>query len=323
MGKEIAHPPSWRRWAGRLGSWWLAAVLLVAVLAKAADPIAFAEQLQLEGLTGPLAPQTAALVALGIEAVLGLGLLLGLRHAGWLTAVSALVVFFLAITARGWWRAAHGLADSAACGCFGNLLQRTPAEAFWQDLLLMAPALALAWLGRARFPHPAEATRWALALGGAAAVVLLGWHAPQLPLDDLATRLAPGVEVARLCAGGEPQVCVGDVAPELLEGNHWVVLLDLEDDPAAWVDDLNAYVYDGGEPPLLALTASPPDRLQAFTWDWGPAFPVREAPAELLRPLYRELPRSFLVEEGEVVVTSRGLPPQANGAAPGGDEEIE
>jgi hypothetical protein len=43
----------------------------------------------------------------------------------------------------------------------------------------------------------------------------------------------------------------------------------------------------------------------------GPAFDVREAPAALLRPLHRSLPRSFLVEDGTVVLTSPGLPPQA------------
>ena len=44
----------WRPLVGRAGAFVLGAVLLVATVAKAVDPQAFAEQMQLEGLTfGP------------------------------------------------------------------------------------------------------------------------------------------------------------------------------------------------------------------------------------------------------------------------------
>jgi hypothetical protein len=48
---------------------------------------------------------------------------------------------------------------------------------------------------------------------------------------------------------------------------------------------------------------------RAFFWQWGPRFEVVEAPEPLLRPLYRRLPRSFRVEDGQVVETFSGLPP--------------
>ena len=53
-----------------------------------------------------------------------------------------------------------------------------------------------------------------------------GWRElPELPFDDLATRLKPGVEVAELCAGsGAERVCLDTLVPELTEGAHRVVL---------------------------------------------------------------------------------------------------
>jgi hypothetical protein len=57
------------------------------------------------------------------------------------------------------------------------------------------------------------------------------------------------------------------------------------------------------------LTASDAKRQRLFFWRWGPTFKIVEAPPELLRPLYRRLPRSFAVQDGRVTATFSGLPP--------------
>jgi hypothetical protein len=57
------------------------------------------------------------------------------------------------------------------------------------------------------------------------------------------------------------------------------------------------------------LAAGTPEQNQAFFWKYGPSFEIREAPPSLLRPLYRALPRSFLVYDGSVAETWSGLPP--------------
>ncbi|MEE8369102.1 MAG: hypothetical protein V3S30_12400, partial [Thermoanaerobaculia bacterium] len=59
---------------------------------------------------------------------------------------------------------------------------------------------------------------------------------------------------------------------------------------------------------LWVLTADPPEVVKAFAWTQAPVFEVREAPADLLRPLYRTLPRSFWVTDGAVTATESGLP---------------
>lgn len=305
---------SWLEWLGTLGGVFLGAVLLFAVWAKALDPSAFADQIRLEGLDFLFSAQAVALIALALEAGIGLALVLGVRRPWVLVPAALLVAFFLFLTGRAWYMDANGLREAESCGCFGNLVQRTPAQAFWQDLLLLVPALLLAFVGQDRNHRERERSfpkaRVAAAALAAVGVALFAWKAPELPLDDMATRLSPGVEIADLCAGAEADaVCLDTVAPGLARGSHLVVLADLED-PALGesVDELNA-LASRGEPGVWVLTASPAEKKNAFYWQWGPTFQIVETPAPLMRPLYRQLPRSFRVEDGRVTETFRGLPP--------------
>ncbi|MEA2599138.1 MAG: hypothetical protein QOF89_130 [Acidobacteriota bacterium] len=320
--RASSHPIWW--WLGTFGGAVLGCVFLVAVWAKALDPASFAEQIRLEKLDFLLSAQAVALIALALEAGLGLALLLGLRRAWVLIPTSLLVVFFLCLTGRAWWLAAHGLRDaSASCGCFGNLVQRTPSQAFWQDLAMLVPPLLLAFVGRERSGRRFPPLRTAVAALGALAVMAFAWKSPELPVDDLATRLHPGVAVKEICAGAaDTRVCLDSIVPELASGRH-VVLMAKLDDPqlTQGIDALNAYAGDRGDrsdrshPTLWVLSPTTPEEKRAFFWKWGPAFDIREAPPEMLRPLYRRLPRSFVVEDGKVTRTFGGLPPLAQLAA--------
>ena len=124
-------------------------------------------------------------------------------------------------------------------------------------------------------------------------------------------------------SGEESRPEVAQVLPEIESGSHLVVLASLEDEAfGERVAALNDYRAAAG-PPLWVLTASDGEAHRSFFWRFGPAFEIREAPAPLLRSLYRRLPRSFLVSDGVVVETYAGLPPLASfagdrtpGAAP-------
>jgi len=194
--------------------------------------------------------------------------------------------------------------------------ERTPGEALAQDLLLLVPALLLAWLGR---PGATGETRIRAAVAAAltGAVVGLGAAAPRLPLDDVATRLRPGVSVAELCAGrGDDRLCLAGLAPALGRGEHLVVIADAGDEAFAHLAGrLNAYVRAAGDPPVTVLAELTPERRQELYWQVAPAFDLQEVPRALLRPLYRQLPRSFRLRDGTVTATWSGLPPTL-GAAP-------
>jgi uncharacterized membrane protein YphA (DoxX/SURF4 family) len=316
-------PSPVRRAIGTLGGCILGAILLVAVWGKALDPAAFAQQIHADGLDRLVPAGALALLALALEAALGVALLLGLRRMWVLAPASLLAAFFVFLNGRAYWLAAHGKASEAAsCGCFGNLVQRTPAEAFWQDLALLLVPLALAFVGRDRNLPRFPPVRTALVALFAIAVPVFAWRAPELPLDDLATRLKPGAVVSKLCAGGGSAgtgggaVCLDTVASELDHGDHLVVLGDLDDPALAKaVAGLNAYAAAPGAATVWVLTASDAKRQRLFFWRWGPVFKIVEAPAELLRPLYRRLPRSFAVQDGRVTATFPGLPPLPRTAA--------
>jgi uncharacterized membrane protein YphA (DoxX/SURF4 family) len=300
-------------WLGTFAGALLGCVLLFAAWAKALDPGAFAEQIGAEGVSFGLPVQAVALIALALEAGLGLALLLGLRRGWVLVPTVLLVAFFLALNGRTWWLAAHGLRPEASCGCFGNLVQRTPAAAFWQDLFLLVPPLLLAFVGRDRRAPLFPPVRTAVAACGALAVVAFAWKAPELPLDDLATRLRPGAGVGEMCAGsGVQRVCLDSLVPELRHGRHLVVIAQLDEPQLTKdIDALNAYAGGAGNPALWLLTAATDEQQRAFFWRWGPVFQIRQAPPELLRPLYRRLPRSFAVKDGRVTQTFAGMPPLA------------
>jgi uncharacterized membrane protein YphA (DoxX/SURF4 family) len=306
-------------WVGTVAGLVLGAVLLFAVWAKALDPSAFAEQIRAEGLDFLLSAQTVALIALALEAGLGLALLFGVRRLWVLVPVTLLVAFFLFLTGRTWYLAAHGLrTETAGCGCFGNLVQRSPAEAFWQDLLLLVPPLTLAFLGRDRRGRLFPPLRTAAVTLGTLGVLLFAWKAPELPLDNFATRLRPGTAVNQICVPGDNPLCLDTVAAGLMKGEHLVVIADLADPSFTQsVPALNDTASDPAGPRVWVLSAATSEQVFKFRWTQGPVFQVVETPAELLRPLYRRLPRAFRVKDGEVVETWTGLPPLARVASDG------
>jgi uncharacterized membrane protein YphA (DoxX/SURF4 family) len=299
------------RWIGRAGSLVLGGVLLVAAAAKALDPLAFAQQIQQQGLAGVVSAPAMAIAAIALEVGLGLLLALGVRRWWVLVPAALLTAFFVFLTGRDAWRAAHGtLPADASCGCFGNLVERTPFEAFWQDVLLLVPALGAAFVARDR-GGPSPWKRSAIAGLGALGAAIFAVRAPGLPLDDFATRLRPGAQAAALCAGaGDERVCLDGIVPELASGRHLVLLADLADDAfGKSVERLNEYAASPDQPSLWVVVAATPEQKNSFFWRYGPTFEIREAPPALLRPLYRRLPRGFLVQDGRVMQTWSGLPP--------------
>ncbi len=180
---------SHKQLVGSIGGIFLGVVLLVAAGAKAVEPDGLVRQIQLEGLDFLFASTTVTLIALALETGLGVALLLGVRNLWILVPSSLLVVFFLGLTGRNYWLVAQGLRNPEDCGCFGSLIDRTPAEAFWQDLLLLLPALLLSFWHR-----PEMGRRLPRARLGIAAIVALGtvvWVArnPDLPFLEAAGEL--------------------------------------------------------------------------------------------------------------------------------------
>lgn len=318
---------AWLGRAGFLGGALLGVVLLIAAYAKAIDPVAFSQQIAREGLALAGSPFAWAVGMVAVEVGLGVALLLNLRRRSVLVPATLLVGLFVFLTARTYWRVTNGVlsaADAASCGCFGNLVERTPAEAFWQDVLMLVPALALAWVGRPPAVRPEERRQraWRTGISAVAALAAgtVAGLAPALPFDDLATRLRPGTQVAEICAGsGDARICLDHLVPGLARGSRWVVLADIRDPGfAALAGELNGYTQraaSGALPPVAVLADFTQEEQMELFWRLAPAFDLHEVPAAVLRPLYRQLPRTFFVEEGRVTRTHPGLPVEIASAA--------
>ena len=283
---ESSSARPWARILGTAAAVFLGLVFLIAAWGKALDPVSFAEQIRTEGLDFLGMAEATAFLALGLEIALGLALVTGLRRWWVLVPTAVLVAFFLFLTGRAYWRFEHGLIDETeACGCFGNLLNRTPKEAFWQDLWLLVVPLGLSLVGRGdsgSFPK----RRLAIVALVTAAVLVFAWRAPDLPLDDLATRLKPGVRVSEICAGSDEnpeQLCLDTLVSDLNAGRHWVVLSDL-DEPSFLesVPQLNASSASQSEVGLWVLTAATAEEVSTFQWTQAPAFVVQETPLSLI-----------------------------------------
>jgi uncharacterized membrane protein YphA (DoxX/SURF4 family) len=309
---STSHPPAWRRAASLAGAVFLGAVLLFAGWAKALDPAAFAKQIATEGLDFLLPASAVALFALAVEFFLGSALLLGLRRRWLLVATSGLVAFFVFLTARTYWRHLQGIApEEESCGCFGRLIERTPAEAFWQDIALLVPALLLAWLA---FSPGRGKWRLAVAMLVTAALTVFSVMAPDIEaLDDLVTTLKPGIQTETVCVGKAEdgsRVCLDGIVPEIEDGQHVLLIADLQDESlVGQISALNEFAWAGGVPRLWILSSANEEELFQFRFQRGSTFEIREAPSYLLKTMYRQMPRSFLVENGRIVETWRGYPP--------------
>jgi hypothetical protein len=282
---------------GRLAAGVLGVVLLLAAYAKALDPRLFTQQLaDLLPVPASVAFPLAILI-IAFEAGLGAALLRGWRHPVVLAATSVTFVSFLGVVI---WHLLSPSEATGGCGCFGQLLERTPQQALYEDLAFVALS-GLAWLGGEAAPRP----RWGWAMLAAGASATLALSAPWLPLDDHATALAPGVAV------GTTQLDA--IVPELRTGRHLVLLLDRADeDTRARIGSLNDRLeLPGGATPVWGVADDDPELALAFLWSAGPAFEVRGAPPRVLRRLYRTLPRSALIDAGRVVRTWSGLPSDA------------
>lgn len=267
----------------------LAGVFFLSVWTKALDPAGFAEQVVRDGLMAQGFAFPAAILVVGIEAALAFGLL-ATRRPTILGLASLMMLAFLGLSAYQFFIPP---ADPSSCGCFGNLIQQSPGQHVATNLLFTLFA-GLAWLGLDK-RNPFPAWRWWVPVGGFAAGALLAVIAPSLPVENLATRLHPGVAVADLR--------IDEILPELQDGGSLVLLIDRGDEATresiARVNELVAMNPDS-QVQVFGLAEEDEELATEFFWTAGPAFDVRGAPWGLIKPLYRTLPRTFLVRDGVV-----------------------
>jgi uncharacterized membrane protein YphA (DoxX/SURF4 family) len=287
------------RLAGRLAGRALGAVFLAAGLLKALDPQTFAQEIAGYGIvTNPVLTGLLAYAIVIVECGLGAALLANLRPRIMLALAALLLLAFLGVVGYAW---ATGSTES--CGCFGPWT-RTPAQAFVEDLLLLA-IVPWAWWGRKRTHAPTNTAKLAFAGLGLAAGVMVPAVAGMIAVQPGSAGVV-GSEAFK-------KIEVVDLPVDLSTGEHLVLLMSTGCDHCkAAVPEANALYADERLPRLVAIAAD--DRVQRglFREDYGAQYPIGQISDTTLRSLLeREFPRLFLVRDGRVVRVWDGTLPAA------------
>jgi putative oxidoreductase len=278
----------------------LGLVFLLAGLAKAVDPAEFAFEMASYGIVGARVSAVAGPILIALEIVLGVALLAGVRTRAAALVSTGLMILFLGVKS---YALSRGRTDP--CGCFGSYLETSPGWGLAIDCgFTVAGALTLWGLRRRASRKTARAT---LAMAGLALCSLgLVLASPSLPIDRLVTRLGVGRSLKDLGIEGKVPA----------QGKLLVALLDLTGPSAAeTAARLNLLAGElasrENAPRVVALTPSTEGDKAAFIWTANPAFDIQPVDRPILKPLYRRLPRFFLVAEGRVVAIYDGPPPAA------------
>lgn len=115
-------------------------ILITAALIKTMDMRLFVEQMKAYHIISkPILLILGAWILIFTEFILGTALLVSYRPKITITIVASLFLIFIGVNVWAWITQV-----TEDCGCFGTWLVRTPAEAFIEDLVLLA-ALVPAW----------------------------------------------------------------------------------------------------------------------------------------------------------------------------------
>ena len=272
-------------------------IMLIAGATKVWDPVLFywesmpfAQMLGLEPQSWTRAGKLAQILS-PLECALGIALLLNWRPRLTFPVATALMTFFTALTAYAW-----NLGVTANCGCFGAVVDRSPAEATVEDAAMLLLLVFGWWSMRRTEPPTRSMGRWVVA-GAAVAVLVLG------------VRFFP--EVDRL-DGSDLQVGVNldglrlnDLEMDLGEGDYLVELFSPKCGRCrSEVPKLNKWAEIPGLPPLVALHQFEPGSpvIAEFKQNLRPQYHIGSISFIDFRRLTWQagFPRLAFVRDGEV-----------------------
>jgi putative oxidoreductase len=261
-----------------------AAFLLAAV--KALDINAFATEIRGYGIFPDLSLFGAWFFVI-VEVMLAMSLLVNAFPRTTALAMLVLLALFVAVTA---YALAIGLQGS--CGCFGNLVHRTPQQVIVEDVLMMC-AMLFVLLVHVKQHITTAVWKMVLILLSGAAAAGLAIAAPHLPLDSYVTDLRVGKQFSSWPVEG--------LTRDLHSGTHFVFLFTstsktIETDVAM----MNAVAQSEDIPSTIGLLTEGTAKVTEVMFQYGTAFPVGALEPKFARYLYRTLPRAFILRDGEV-----------------------
>jgi len=289
---------NWRYLTARIIETVIGLVFLVAGALKAWEPLDFVRLIgDYQILTAPLLIRVVAWVMILFEIALGTALIIGYRRR-WSVPVAALALLgFLGVLGWAWYSG-----STADCGCFGSWVKRTPAQAFAEDLAMLAATCAAIWLHRHESAGPA---RWrpatvALSILAGLSVTVYASNSARQSEDPL-QRMQAVTTTPSLFAG----VTVEGLPINIEQDLRLVVLLDTGCEHCqASVPELNRLHRELQSlgTPLVALCSNQPAEIAGFITRFKAEFPLGKISYDNFRRLFErgKPPRLLLVENGEL-----------------------
>jgi uncharacterized membrane protein YphA (DoxX/SURF4 family) len=288
------------RLGGRLAGRALGALLLAAGIAKALDPMRFAQEIgDYHIVTNVVLTGLLAYAIVIVECGVGTALLVNLRPRISLALAGLLLLVFLGAVGYAW-----STGSTQECGCFGPWKPRSPAQAFVEDLLFLA-VIPWAWWGRRYTQAPTNTLKLAMVGLGIAAGIMI----------PAVAGMAGGPGSAGV-VGSETfkTLEIRDVQVNLATGEHLVFLMSTKCAHCqAAVPEVNALVEDERLPKLVAIAME--DRVERglFRQDYGAQYPIGEISQQALATLLKkEFPRTFLVRDGRIAAVWDGKVPTSD-----------
>lgn len=297
----------WRFITARTIEILIGAVFLAAGGLKAWEPIDFVRQIgDYQILTNLMVVKLTAWLLIVIEISLGTALIVGYQRRWSVPVASLMLLTFLVTLGWAWYNG-----STANCGCFGSWIERTPAEAFTEDLVMLI-ATGFAW-----WLHRLESTplaRWKPVTVAASTLLAItlttyaGNSARQS--DDPIERMRAASTAPRLLAG----LKVEGLHDSLDQGQRIVVLLDTGCEHCqASVPELNRLngQLQTLNLPLVALCSNQPDEIAGFVSRFGAEFPLGKISSDDFRRLFERgrPPRLLLFKDGELLRVWDGVVP--------------
>lgn len=270
-------------------------VFLLAAVLKALDPVSFQEQIAAYGIFPDLSA-FAAWTLIIFEVGLATALVVNFLPRIVPFLVMGMLLFFIGITLYG-----MSIGLGANCGCFGNLVHRGPEQVIIEDALMI---VALVFAAIVLWSRPMRGVKWRMAVtvGGAALAAAVTWLSPQLPVDDFVTQLRPGAHFSAWPVDGL-------YGKDLNKGTHVVFLFTIHGERVeADVQRMNAIAQEENVHSAVGLIIDGTEHLTTLMFEYAAAFPVAAVEPRFARPLYRRLPRVFILHEGKVIFTWSELP---------------
>lgn len=299
---------SWRYLTSRTIEVVIGLVFLVAGGLKAWEPLDFMRQIgDYEILTAPLLIRIVAWIMIIAEIALGTALIVGYRRR-WSVPIAALLLSGFLVT-LGW---AWYIGSTEDCGCFGSWVRRTPAEAFAEDLVMLATTGLAWWLHR---HESGQTSRWRPGIVALAAIVGLSVTAfasnSARQSEDPLQRMKASVRQPDLFAGIE----VEGLPVTVNEGRRVVALIDTGCEHCqASVPELNRLhgELETLDIPLVALCSNSPDEIGKFIDKFKASFPLGHVSSDNFRKLFErgKPPRLLVVNDGGLLKIWDGVVPQ-------------